>query len=165
MKQFIYVSTLIAWLIIPVLFVSGNTVQYGPDRSAIYAAMAGKNLEEINTIISELQKSNLTGKEAYEGALLMKKAGLLSKPKEKLKTFKSGREKLEAAIRNEPDNVEYRFLRLMIQENAPKVVKYRDNIQGDGDFIKANYKEMAAEAQKALVDYSKVSKVLTPSDF
>jgi len=45
------------------------------------------------------------------------------------------------------------------------VVKYRDNIQGDGDFIKANYKQMPPDAQKALVDYSKVSKVLSPADF
>jgi hypothetical protein len=44
--------------------------------------------------------------------MLMKKSGLLSKPKKKLKVFKAGREKLETAIRRDDSvNVEYHFLR------------------------------------------------------
>src|SRR6185436_13632055 len=76
------------------------------DKGAYFAAMAGQDLTEINTIMGSLEESSIPEKSAYEGALLMKKAGLQSKAKDKLSLFKSGRTKLEEAIKNDPGNVE-----------------------------------------------------------
>ena len=95
----------------------------------------------------------------------MKKAGLLSKAKEKLSTFKSGRQKLEAAISREPGNAEFRFLRLIIQENAPKIVKYKTSINEDGMIVRTSFKKLPPVVQQAIRDYSKKSKTLAPSDF
>ena len=154
---------LLLFLVSPFLFAQQSSQTFS--RSSYYAAMAANKLELLTSQEGLIKQGDFPKKEAFEGALLMRKAGLLTKTQEKLSVFKAGHKKLESAISKEQTNPEYRFLRLMIQENAPKVVKYRDNIKGDGEFIKANYRQMPVETQKALVDYSKVSKVLTPSDF
>ena len=135
------------------------------DLSTFYEAIAGNDTNELNSVLTELKQSDLPGKEAYEGTILMKKSGMLSKAKEKLSVFKSGRAKLEAAIQKDPGNCEYRFLRLIIQENVPKVVKYKSNIKEDSTLIRASYKTLSPIVQQAVKDYSKKSKTLTPSDF
>ncbi len=145
---------------LPVLLVKGNKSNQGFDRTALYAAMKASQIDDVVAALTDLQKSNLPDKLAFEGALMMKKAALLSKPKDKLNTFKAGREKLETAIQNNPDNIEYKLLRIMIQENAPKIVRYRNELQKDGDLVNAAYKKLPAAAQLAASDYSKNSKVL-----
>ncbi|MEP6683274.1 MAG: hypothetical protein ABJA35_08440, partial [Parafilimonas sp.] len=59
----------------------------------------------------------------------------------------------------------YRFLRLIIQEHAPKIVKYNKEIDADASFIKKNYKNLSPDIQKILIDYSQNSKALKQQDF
>jgi hypothetical protein len=93
---------------------------------------------------------------------MMRKAGLGGSPHQKLKLFREGHRELEAAIKREPGNVEFRFLRLLIQENAPAILKYRDNLQEDSKIIENSYQTLPAEVRKQIADYSKKSKVLKP---
>lgn len=130
------------------------------DKSAFYGAMAASDMNSINTQLNIIKASSINEKEAYEGALLMKKAGLVTKAKEKLSLFKSGRLKLEAAIKKDKENAEYNFLRLIIQEHAPKMVEYRNNIETDLSVIRSQFKALAPVVQQAIHDYSKKSKVL-----
>jgi len=133
-------------------------------RQQFYKAMAGKNAGEIDAQLASLKQSNISGKEAFEGALLMKKADLVESKKEKLNLFKSGKAKLEPAIAKDTANAEYRFLRLQIQEHAPKAVKYNDKLKSDKMFISKEYKNLSPEIQQAILDYSKQSKILLPAD-
>ncbi|CAN5452926.1 hypothetical protein BH11BAC3_BH11BAC3_14210 [soil metagenome] len=146
--------------LLPVILVKGNQLHQSFDRSALYEAMKSTQLSEVTTALTDLEKTNLPDKLAYEGALLMKKAALLSKPIDKLHSFKAGKEKLETAIQQNPDNIEYRLLRIMIQENAPKIVRYKNDLDIDGQLVNASYKKLPFAAQSAAVDYSKNSKVL-----
>jgi hypothetical protein len=140
--------------------VKANPATGAFDKSAFYSALASDNMETINSQLTALKTSTLTEKEAYEGTLLMKKAGLVTKASEKLNLFKAGRIKLEAAIKKDKENAEYNFLRLIIQEHAPKIVKYNNNIQTDVTAIRSNYKTLPPLVQQAIIDYSKKSKVL-----
>ncbi len=135
------------------------------DKAAYYHAIASGSREEVNNELETLQTNTGNEKEAYEGALLMKKAGLVALPKDKLKYFKAGRIKLETAIQAEPANAEYRFLRLIIEEHAPKIVKYKADIPADAQAIKKAYKGLPPVVQQAVQDYSKSSKALNPQDF
>ncbi len=137
-----------------------NAQKTGFDRSAFYHAMASDNLDEINTQLTIIKGLSFNEKDAYEGALLMKKAGLVKKAKEKLSLFKSGRAKLEASIKKENTNTEFCFLRLIIQEHAPKMVNYRSELENDSLLIRTNYKQLSQVVQQAIIDYSKKSKVL-----
>lgn len=132
------------------------------DKSAFYSAMAASDISAINNQLSVVKASSINEKEAYEGALLMKKAGLVTKAQEKLSLFKQGRLKLEGAIKKDKDNAEFNFLRLIIQEHAPKIVDYRNNINADIESIRSNFKTLSPVVQQAINDYTKKSKVLKP---
>src|SRR5665647_907372 len=135
------------------------------DRSAFYAAMASGNIENVNEELSLLNSASISEKEAYEGALLMRKSGLLKIAAEKLRFFKKGRIKLERALFKDSGNCEYHFLRLTIQEHAPKVVKYRAELETDKQFILKYFRNLSPVVQQAIIDYSKNSKILNPEDF
>lgn len=154
-------------LLLLLLLISKNAVeaQQSFDKSRYYDVMASDKIQDIESELKVLEKYNNSSKGAYEGTLLMKKAGLLKKAKDKIDLFKSGRKKLEAVIKNEPENAEWRFLRLMIQENAPKAVNYRGELDIDSKFIVINYKSLSPEVQDAINRYSKNSKTLNSKDF
>ena len=135
------------------------------DRSVFYAILKGGTIEEIDTELAVVNASSIDEKEAYEGTLLMKKAGLTGKSGKKLKLFKQGRIKLETAIAKDSSNVEYHFLRLIIQEHAPKIAKYRKEVGVDSQMVIKSYKDLSPAVRKAVKDYSKSSKILHPEDF
>ena len=140
--------------------VKGNIQNTVFDKSAFYSAMASDNMETVNNQLAVIKAAQINEKNAYEGALLMKKAGLVAKASEKISLFKAGRTKLEAAIKKDKENAEFNFLRLIIQEHAPKIVNYNDNIQTDVAAIRSNYKTLHPVVQQAISDYTKKSKVL-----
>ena len=144
--------------------VSAIRVQQDFDREAFYVAMASGSIEAVNNELAVVRSSSVKEKDAYEGALLMKKAGLLKIPAEKLKAFKAGRIKFDPAISGDIENVEYHFLRLTIQEHAPRVVKYYKEIETDKEYIHKGYRNLSPVIQKAILDYSKTSKVLQRDD-
>lgn len=108
-------------------------------------------------------KANTT-RDAYIGALLMKKSQFMATPKEKVEKFKEGAALLEGAIRKEPWNSEFRFIRFAIQENVPKIVKYSSNIAEDKAAIVKNFKNMDPTLKKVVRSYANSSKNLSPSE-
>ncbi len=90
-----------------------------------------------NDMITILSKENLnTIEKGYYGAYLVIWANHIWNPMDKLSTFKKGKIVLENAIKEDPKNVELRFLRLSIQSNVPKILNYDQNIMSDLTFIK-----------------------------
>lgn len=143
------------------LFVHAGKTAIGFDKNDFYAALSSDNVDEINAQISVVKASAIAEKEAYEAALLMKKSGLIrGSAKEKMNLFKSGRSKLESSIAKDNNNIEYRFLRLIIQEHAPKIVKYRNDLETDSLLIRTNFKSLPPFLQQVIIDYSKRSKAL-----
>ncbi|ANH82691.1 hypothetical protein A8C56_18440 [Niabella ginsenosidivorans] len=136
-------------------------ISMAQSKSAFYEAMAGNSAKAIDAQLSRLD-SYASGNEklALEGALEMRKAGLLSIPAKKLSTFKQGHKKLEAAIASAPRNGEFRFLRLMIQENAPRSMGYSKNIGEDSKLIREQFASLPAETRQSIKNYSKKSKSL-----
>lgn len=134
------------------------------DRSAFYTALASANADGINRELTLLGAASIREKEAYEGALLMKKAGLVAIPAEKLKFFKAGRFKLESSLKKDSTNGEYHFLRLTIQEHAPRIVKYAADLEKDSQYIQLTYKSLSPVVQHAIIDYCKQSKILHAED-
>lgn len=146
-------------------FSSAKEAYQNFDKAHFYTVLKSENLQNINDEIQKISASSMNEKQAYEGTLMMKKAGLLKKPKDKLHTFKTGAVRLETAINTDNDNAEYRFLRLIIQEHAPKIVKYNKQIDADAAFIKTHYKSLQPAVQQAVLDYTKSSKILHTQDF
>lgn len=130
------------------------------DKANFYAVMASGRLREINEELTLLASSSIKEKEAYEGALLMRKAGLPIPPHEKLASFKTGYRKLESALAKDSSNGEYHFLRLTIQEHVPKFVHYdKDRVTDSQDVYRA-FRNFPPGVQKAILDYCRHSRLL-----
>ncbi|MDF2432033.1 MAG: hypothetical protein JWP44_1664, partial [Mucilaginibacter sp.] len=140
--------------------VSSKNLLQSFDRQNFYDVMKSGKIESINDELTALSSSSISEKEAYEGALLMRKAGLTKLPSQKLKFFKKGRIKLETALMNDNKNGEYHFLRVIIEEHAPKIVKYSADIETDKEHIKKTFKSLSPVVQHAIMDYSKNSNIL-----
>ncbi|MBS1974818.1 MAG: hypothetical protein JST13_10730, partial [Bacteroidetes bacterium] len=135
------------------------------DKPAFYAVMSANDTFSINEQLKKAGALPIIEKDAFTGALLMKKAGLIKGASYKLNLFKTGRKKLEAAIQENSSSAELRFLRLMIQEHAPGALGYKSDLQRDSEFIKKNYRALPLAVQQAVISYSKTSKTLSHSDF
>jgi len=132
----------------------------GLNREAFYKAMEENEKELVNTQLEELKTAPEELRQAFIGAMMMKRASFVAAAGVKLRYFREGHKMLESAIKKDPDNVEYRFLRLMIQEHTPPVVGYRGDIQKDSEFIRKSYKSLSPEIQQFIADYNKKSKFL-----
>lgn len=137
--------------------------QHDLNRAGYYQALRGKDLQAMDAQLDVLQEQKRPA--AFAGALRMRKSGFVSPAKAQLLLFKSGRDQLEASIAADSTNAEYRFLRLLVQENAPKLVKYNSEIEKDAAYLRKNYRTLPPAAQKAVLHYSKSSKVLSEADF
>lgn len=137
----------------------------GLDRIAYYAALSGNDMLAIEKQLRTISHSRQVERDAFEGALKMKKAALLKGAANKLKEFKEGREKLENMITRDSNNVEFRLLRLIIQEKAPKMLHYNMHTEEDHQFIIVHFNTTSKSVRKAILDYSRSSNFLSPEDF
>ncbi len=151
------------WIALPLVIVWATFITaFTPPniRTRFYTAMAGEDTLKINASLKELQSSSAPERIAFEATLYMKKAGYVRPVGAKLDMFKKGHAILEEEIIKQSTNVEYRFCRLMIQENAPRILGYRGEIDNDAEILKKQYSQLNADAKTALKNYSKKSKAL-----
>lgn len=130
-----------------------------------YAAMQSSDTLKISSQLSAIEKSSLKEKDAYAGALMMRMSGLVKSGMDKLKIFKQGRVKLEQSIKQDSLNVEYRFLRLIIQEHIPDFMNYHSKKTEDASMIRESFRKLQPHLQEAIRDYSVHSHILKPGDF
>ncbi|GEQ85242.1 hypothetical protein ULMS_07500 [Patiriisocius marinistellae] len=102
---------------------------------------------------------------AYKGAVMTMLAKYEKGGKQKKAYFKNGVGLIENAIKAEPNNIELRTIRLSIQENAPKFLKYHSSIVEDKTFIIDNFKKTKSKEVCAFVkDYAMQSSSFTEED-
>lgn len=146
---------------IGLLLLTINTVT-AQSKAAFYTALASSSVKTIDAQISQVAGYTTAAEApAFIGALEMRKAGLVTIPAKKLSIFKQGHKKLESVIKADPKEAEYRFLRLMIQENAPKSLGYSKNIAEDSKMVRDQFASLPAVTQQSIKSYSKKSKSLS----
>ncbi|ELI6454945.1 hypothetical protein [Flavobacterium psychrophilum] len=109
---------------------------------------------KLSDITSESNKTLV----AYKGASITIFSKFEKKISNKVKTFKEGAKLVEFAIASDPNNIEIRLIRLSIQENTPKIVKYNKNTKEDVAFILAHYKEQTNATKEYIKSFVKQSK-------
>jgi len=143
----------------------GAPLQQKFEKAEFYSIMKSGDMTAVDNEMAVLNNAPVKEREGYAGALLMKKAGLMKKPKDRLKFFKEGRIKMETALMADNENTEFHFLRLAIEEHAPKIVKYHADIEKDRALVIKNFKNLLPAVQHAILDYCANSKVLHKEDF
>lgn len=148
-----------------VFFLSLSTICTAIEKSEFYKVIASGNILEVDKCLQDLKSDKKSSKiNAYTGVVMMKKASFVKDPKEKLKLFSTGAEMLNNEISKDSTNLEFRFLRLIFQEKAPKFLGYNKDIKSDKKQIIKGYKKMDAGLQREVLYYSKKSKILTTTE-
>ncbi|MEO8515612.1 MAG: hypothetical protein ABI426_02655, partial [Flavobacterium sp.] len=98
------------------------------------ASKSKENAEKFYTLLSKYNKENKVII-AYKGAATALKSKFTTDRKLKRNLFVEGISMVENAVKSEPNNAEIRLIRLSIQENTPKILKYKSNIEEDKSLI------------------------------
>jgi hypothetical protein len=152
------------------VFLCCTTYLFQSDLSQIRAEYpeAAKNEEKANKLyesLSAITKEDDKVLVAYKGAVSTIMAQFGKGIKEKTDLFKEGRDLLEYAVKAAPENIEIRCIRMSVQENSPKIVGYRDNIEDDKKFILTNYKHTRSkEVKKFVKNYALQSEAFDESE-
>lgn len=135
------------------------------DMDTYYDVLSGSSLDRIDSLLMVLENSVASSTVlAYKGTLFMKRAFLISPPAKKLNSFKKGKRLLEAEIKEHPQNIEYRFLRLSVQEHAPDFLKYNKSTISDKAMIINGFNKTNKSLKKIIRDYSIHSKIIHEDD-
>lgn len=119
-------------------------------RQQYTKAITDKNIcENLMTILDQPEISSVHL--AYLGAVQTIWANHVFNPFRKLSTFRLGKKSIEKAVRQSPESIEIRFIRLSIQKNCPAFLGYRQNIEEDKAFIQDNLSSIHSASLKKMV--------------
>ncbi|WP_335965175.1 hypothetical protein [Galbibacter sp. PAP.153] len=139
-------------ILLIVLFSVNFIVQPNIDTIREAFKEAGKDNAKIiyfNSLTANVSiENNNATLVAYKGAALTLQAKIAKKVKEKKTLFKEGVAYIEKAIKKNPDEIETRFIRLVIQENTPEILKYKSKIEEDKEFVLAHFDEIESPLLK-----------------
>ncbi len=111
--------------------------------SAATSQHAAKELDAMLESVDENSKN--TTMVAYKAASVTLQAKYAKGLLVKKNLFTKGAKLLEATVARDPDNYEVRLIRLNIQENAPKITGYNDDVESDKAFLTKHYSTQPAD--------------------
>ncbi|WP_103070557.1 hypothetical protein [Aquimarina sediminis] len=121
-------------IFIQLLFVLNNFNAEVPEFVKDYHEISTREMEL--TFIEKYSNSNTVSIKGYVISLKMKQSKYKFSPLSKLKIFKKEKENLELLIFKNPKNVHLRYIRLVIQEELPRILNYSSDIKKDKEFLK-----------------------------
>ena len=117
-----------------------------------------------NSLIHITKEDNIT-LVAYKGAAIALMGKKANKIRDKKSLFIEGVTLVEYAIDKEPNNIENRFIRLGIQENTPKLLKYKEKIEEDKSFLLDHFGNInSPQLKKHIRDYILQSKAFNDEE-
>jgi hypothetical protein len=122
-------------------------------------------VDALNRLLLSVTKEDEAVLVAYKGASTVLNARYSKILLDKKKMFIEGVSYIEHAIDKVPDEVELRFIRISIQENTPKFLKYKDNIEEDKQLILTQFNSINSSSLKNHIqDYILHSELFTDEE-
>jgi hypothetical protein len=128
-----------------------------------YASKTKESAQEFYEMLSDYKKNNQT-LIAYKGAAIVLKSKYTTILKNKKSLFIEGVTLIENAVKNNPDNCEIRLIRLSIQENTPKFLKYNGNIETDKKHILSHFDKLDVDTKNCIRKYVQQSKLFSDKE-
>lgn len=132
-------------------FVNSQTIQEVRTKY-INAPQSKEKTTEFNTYLS-LFKTATPILQVYKGAGMALQSKVVVSVKEKMRLFKAGATLINQMIESNPTQAEMRVIRLSIQENAPKIVRYNSNISEDKAVLIQQFHRLDPELKKFVKGY------------
>ena len=125
-----------------------------PNVRKVYidASKSQKNAEEFYSLMQNYNKENKVLL-AYKGASITLKAKYAKQIKQKKSLFLEGVKMLEEVLNTDPNNLEIRLIRLSIQENSPKILNYKNNIDEDKKLLLSNFEKQNQSLKEFIKNY------------
>ena len=99
------------------------------------AATEEASCKKLLHLLRPFNENNNALLAGYKASGTMMMAKYVFNPFSKLSFFSKGKKLMEKAIEKDKENIELRFLRFMVQTNAPSFLGYRHAIQKDKIFL------------------------------
>lgn len=124
-------------------------------NQAFYEVIRSSSGDAVHALVGQLEalESPSSQDQVYLGALYMRMADFQKVPAQKLASFKQGRDLLEQEIEKQPKEVEFRFVRMIIQEQAPAFLKYNGELEADKGMVLEALDMMEPELKKEVELY------------
>ena len=137
-------------LFLPIHLFEANCETIPSIRSAYHEIRNEQQLEEF---IQQLKKVDCEEAQPYLASAIMQKAKYAFFPTSKLKYFNRGKSLLENFIQINPDNLEARYVRVLVQSEIPYILGYKNNIKSDVKFIKSriNSSKLPSDFQEIIL--------------
>lgn len=123
-----------------------------------------KGYEDEDFLTEEIQrlegKQKSVEEEGYLGAMQMLMAKHHWNPIRKLSYFNEGKGTLDAAIEQNPKNIELRYLRLINQLETPDILGYKSSIVKDKQMLMKGFSTLDSDLKQRISKY-----VLESEDF
>ncbi len=113
-----------------------------------------KSGEKVDEFLKKYSGVNCKKAVPYIAVAEMLQAKYAFLPTAKFFHFRSGKEKLENYISENPNDIEARYVRLLVQINAPSFIGYSDKIEEDLKILKSRIGQsgLSKEYQKVMFD-------------
>ncbi len=106
---------------------------------------------QLDTEISKVENPEKPVLIAYKGAITTLTGKFAKGISEKVRLFKQGVSLIENAIAADASNIEIRYIRMSVQENAPRILGYHNHIDEDKAFILKSYGNISSKELKDII--------------
>jgi len=136
------------------LFISLLLLSFSEQDSVRMQYHHANSKESLETLISELEKSDLPVAEVYLASAYMQMAKYVFSPYSKLKYFNKGKDMLEVFLSKNPNSIDGKYVRYLVQSNAPSFLGYSSDMESDRDFVRENINQakIGAPLKKMMLD-------------
>lgn len=90
---------------------------------------------------------------AYLGGYQAIWANHIGNPLKRLATFNDGRANIDQAAKDDPRNLDIRFIRLSVQQNAPRILGYARHIEEDRKFLKQHKENISSPTLRVMIEH------------
>lgn len=123
-----------------------------------------ENATAFNKLMQKDLEIDQNTQKAYLGASEVILSDFKKGISKKIKSFKSGRNLIEDAIKTDQDNIELRLIRLIIQNQVPKILNYHSEIDSDKSFIIEHFSKAPPEVKSYVKDVSKTLEIFSKEE-
>ena len=142
--------TVLLMLFTCLVTVAHNDPNMDSIRANYVKAVSDKKL--CKAMLAQLQTKNGNSVYlAYRGAFRTIWASHAINPIVKLNACNKGKKDIENAVKESPNNIEIRFIRLSIQQNCPSFLGYNNEVEQDLQFIHANKNRITSIPLKNMI--------------
>lgn len=147
-------------------FIAAFIIFFQSEIESLRDSYAKANLSNANTEAFIHTADKASGSDAvtqgYKAAAKIMEAKITKHNRKAL--VKSGATNLESLIKNNPNNIELRVIRMSVQENIPKIVGYRGSLKIDKTFIINNYGKQNTALKNYIKRFAAQSKTMTEAE-